>query len=84
MRLLLRDAIPRQKVNNRLCLDLEFAGQFVDSDLVCFAHASYRPFHGQKSAGLQCIKATRCLRLWLFFCFCFRRFFGVIRRRFRF
>ncbi len=48
MRLFLRDAVPGQKVNNRLGLDLEFAGQFVDADLVCFAHASYGPFHGQK------------------------------------
>src|SRR4029077_7410482 len=49
--LLLRDSIPRQQINNRLGLDLEFPGQLVDSDLVCFAHASYGPFHGQKSVG---------------------------------
>ena len=49
MRLLFRDAIPRQKIDDRLGLDFEFAGQFVDSDLVCFAHAAYRPFHGQKT-----------------------------------
>jgi hypothetical protein len=49
VRLLLRDSIARQKVNNRLGLDFEFAGQLVDSDLICFAHASYGPFHGQKT-----------------------------------
>ncbi len=47
MRLLLRDAISRQKVNDRLGLDLEFAGQLVDSDLICFAHASYGQFSNQ-------------------------------------
>jgi len=39
MRLLFRDAIPRQQVNNGFGLDLEFAGQFVDSDLVYVGHA---------------------------------------------
>jgi hypothetical protein len=41
VRLLLRDAIPRQKVNDSFGLDLEFAGQLVDSDLVCVSHASF-------------------------------------------
>jgi hypothetical protein len=41
MRLLFGDAVPRQKVNNRFGLDLEFAGQLVDSDLVCVCHASF-------------------------------------------
>ncbi len=48
VRLLFRDAIARQKINDRLGFDLEFAGQFVDAYLVCFAHACCRPFHGQK------------------------------------
>src|SRR5579885_2925445 len=38
MRLLFRDPVLRQEVNDRLRLDLEFAGQFVDSDLVYVCH----------------------------------------------
>jgi hypothetical protein len=49
VRLLLGHAIPGQKINNRLRLDLEFAGQLINSNLVCFDHASYRPFHGQNT-----------------------------------
>jgi hypothetical protein len=41
MRLLFRDAVPRQQVNNGFGLDLEFTGQLVDSDLVCVSHASF-------------------------------------------
>jgi hypothetical protein len=41
VRLLFRDAIPRQQVNNGFGLDLEFAGQLVDSYLVCVSHASF-------------------------------------------
>lgn len=37
--LFLRDAEAGQKVNNRFGLDFEFAGQFVDSDLIGVAHA---------------------------------------------
>ena len=48
MRLLLCDPVPGQKVNDCFGLHLKFAGQLVDSDLVCVAHASYRPFFGQK------------------------------------
>ncbi len=39
MRLFFRDAVPRQEVNNGLGLDLEFAGQLVNSDLICVVHA---------------------------------------------
>jgi hypothetical protein len=39
VRLLLRDAIPRQQVNDGLSLDLQFAGQFVNSDLIYVGHA---------------------------------------------
>ncbi len=49
VRLLLGYAIPRQKINDRLRLDLEFPGQLINSNLVCFVHASYRPFHGQNT-----------------------------------
>jgi hypothetical protein len=41
MRLFFRYAVPGQKVNDGLGLDLEFAGQFVDSDLICVSHASF-------------------------------------------
>jgi len=41
MRLLFRDAVSRQQINNGFGLDLEFAGQLVDSDLVCVSHASF-------------------------------------------
>ncbi len=49
VRLLLRDAIPRQKVNDRFGLHLEFAGQLVDSNLICVAHASYGLFSNQNT-----------------------------------
>ena len=39
MRLLFRDAIPGQQVNDGFGLDLEFARQFVDSDLIYVGHA---------------------------------------------
>jgi hypothetical protein len=39
VRLLFADTIPRQEVNDGLGLDLEFAGQLVDSDLVYVSHA---------------------------------------------
>jgi hypothetical protein len=39
VRLLFRDAIPRQQVNDGFRLDLEFAGQFVNSDLIYVGHA---------------------------------------------
>jgi hypothetical protein len=39
VRLLFRDAEPGQKVNDRFGLDLQLAGQFVDSDLIRVAHA---------------------------------------------
>jgi len=48
VRLLLRDAIPGQKVNDRLRFDLKLPRQLINSNLVCFVHASYGPFHGQK------------------------------------
>jgi len=41
MRLFFRYAVPRQKVNDGLRLDLEFARQLVDSDLICVSHASF-------------------------------------------
>ena len=39
VRLLFRDAVPRQKVNDGFRLDLEFAGQLVNSDLIYVGHA---------------------------------------------
>ena len=42
MRLLFRDAVLRQQVNNGFGLDLELPGQFVDSDLIRVAHALRR------------------------------------------
>jgi hypothetical protein len=39
VRLLFRDAIAGQQVNNGFGLDLEFSGQFVDSDLIYVGHA---------------------------------------------
>jgi len=39
VRLLFRDAIPRQQVNDGFRLDLEFAGQLVYSDLIYVGHA---------------------------------------------
>jgi len=39
VRLLFRDAIPGQQVNDGFGFDLEFAGQFVDSDLIYVSHA---------------------------------------------
>jgi hypothetical protein len=41
VRLLFRDAVPRQKVNDCLGFDLKLTGQLVDSDLVCVCHASF-------------------------------------------
>ena len=37
--LFLGNAVPGQKINNGLGLDLEFAGQFVNPDLICVGHA---------------------------------------------
>lgn len=42
MRFLFGDAETRKKVNDCLGLDLELAGQFVDSDLVDISHAFLR------------------------------------------
>jgi len=39
VRLLFRYAVSRQQVNDGLGLNLEFAGQFVDSDLIYVGHA---------------------------------------------
>ena len=39
MRLLLRDAKTGQKINDRFGLHFQFAGQLVDSDLICVSHA---------------------------------------------
>ena len=39
VRLFFSDAVPSQQIDDGLGLDLEFAGQFVDSDLICVAHA---------------------------------------------
>jgi hypothetical protein len=39
MRLLFRDSIPRQQVNDGFRLDLQFAGQLVNSDLIYVCHA---------------------------------------------
>jgi hypothetical protein len=39
VRFLLRDAVPRQQVNDGFRLDLQFAGQFVNSDLIYVGHA---------------------------------------------
>jgi len=39
VRLLFRYAIPRQQVNDGFRLDLQFTGQFVDSDLIYVGHA---------------------------------------------
>jgi len=39
VRLLFRDAVARQQVNDGLRLDFQFAGQFVDSDLIYVGHA---------------------------------------------
>ncbi len=89
MRLLLRDAVPGQKVNDRLGLDLEFSGQLVNANLVCFVHASYGPLHGQQIKSAPDSPrplATRHLVLWLFLVLRFAilgfflRIFG--RRRF--
>jgi hypothetical protein len=35
--LLFRDSVARQKIDDGLGLDFEFAGQLVNSDLICFA-----------------------------------------------
>jgi len=39
VRLLFRDAVARQQVNDGFSLDLQFAGQLVNSDLICVGHA---------------------------------------------
>jgi len=39
VRLLFRDAVPRQQVNDGFRLDLKFAGQLVNSDLIYVGHA---------------------------------------------
>ena len=39
VRFLFRDTKSGQKINNGFGLDLQLAGQFVDSDLICVAHA---------------------------------------------
>ncbi len=44
MRFLFRYAVPGQEVNDGLGLDLEFAGQLVDSDLICVGHESFYDF----------------------------------------
>jgi hypothetical protein len=41
MRFLFRDAESGQEINNRFRLDLQFAGQLVDSDLIRVAHSSF-------------------------------------------
>jgi hypothetical protein len=40
VRLLLGYSKTRQKINNGFRLDLEFAREFIDADLICVAHAS--------------------------------------------
>ena len=42
MRLLFGHTQARQKIDDRLRLDLELASQFVNSDLRCVSHASLR------------------------------------------
>src|ERR1700730_13395322 len=37
MRLLFRDSVARQKIDDRLGLDFELAGQLVNTNLICFA-----------------------------------------------
>jgi hypothetical protein len=39
VRLFFRNAVAGQKINDRLGLDLQLAGQLVDSDLICVCHA---------------------------------------------
>jgi hypothetical protein len=70
VRLLLRDAIPWQEVDDGFGLDLEFAGQLVDSDLVCVSHASL----GFGLFWMLLIAFRRCRRIP----------FGVVRHRFFF
>jgi hypothetical protein len=41
VRLLFRNSIPGQQINDGFRLDLEFAGQLVDSDLIYVGHASF-------------------------------------------
>ena len=74
MRLLLRDAIPGQQVNNGFGFDLEFAGQLVDSDLICVGHAlrSRLRLRFFRLRWIAFIVGGRCLYRWL------RRF---LRRR---
>jgi hypothetical protein len=40
VRFLFRDAVSRQKVNDRFGFDLQLAGQLVNADLICVAHVS--------------------------------------------
>jgi hypothetical protein len=42
--LFLGDAKAWQKVNDRFCLDLQFPGKLINSDLGCVSHASLRTF----------------------------------------
>ena len=44
MRFLFRDAESGQKINDGLGLDLQLAGQLVDSDLICVGHSSFGLF----------------------------------------
>jgi hypothetical protein len=42
VRLLLGDAVARQKIDDGFCLDLELTGQLIDSYLICVGHAIFR------------------------------------------
>jgi len=44
MRFLFGYAKPRKKVNDGFGLDLEFAGEFINTDLRCVTHTSLRAF----------------------------------------
>jgi hypothetical protein len=44
VRLFFGYAKSRKKVNDGFCLDLEFAGEFIDTDLGCVTHASLGTF----------------------------------------
>src|SRR5207253_3385924 len=91
VRLLLRDAIPGQQVNNGFGFDLEFAGQLVDSDLICVGHALRSRLRLRFSrlrwiafiVGGRCL--YRCLRRFLrrrsfLDCLCRLRVFRSLRR----
>jgi hypothetical protein len=39
VRLLLRDAEARQKINDGLCFDLQVASKLINPNLICFRHA---------------------------------------------